>query len=193
MPKKQQKWIVDDPLRTIKNTSGSTPAVPLSFPAAASGVQLPQLSPLIICDLDDTLCYPSPYQQLLTIEAIEAQHQLAQTRKFKQALLDAPLAPWVTDNRDLLDGEVFIATGRWCYQHDETVAWLAAHAIKISKIFWLSFDGWDSYFYRKRDLILNLLRLSCEVWIIDDDIRIIEWCCARGLPTVHIKDGEIAE
>lgn len=143
----------------------------------------------IICDLDDTLCYPSPYQKLLSIEKIEDQHTLATTRKFKQSLLKAPLAPWVSQFPEILNGTIWIVTGRWTYQQRETIYWLYYHNIHVFQISFLNFESWDLYFTKKTNLINRIITRTKNHVVIDDNEDIIKWARFEGLKTIFIKNG----
>jgi hypothetical protein len=150
---------------------------------------------ITLCDLDDTLAYPSPYSQLNTIEGLEAQHKFAKTPEFKQALLDVPPAKWVTDRNDLLSGPVMIITGRWHYNATETLKWLRAHKISYNCLKFLCYEGQEDYIKKKCRILDLFLKEydSDQIRLIDDDEAICMYAKTKRIHVYQVKDGDLFE
>lgn len=148
---------------------------------------------IILCDLDDTLAYPSPYRQVDQKLPLSEQHKYAQSPSFKQALLDVPLAPWVRKNTALLEGRLIIPTGRWAYNEPETRQWLKAHGIVADEIVFLNFDGYAGYLEKKGALVQRYCG-DCSpenVRVIDDNREVVDRARELGCDGIFIERGYI--
>lgn len=126
---------------------------------------------VLIMDIDDTLTFPSPYRQ--------TPDQETKTPEFEKRLANAPVAPWVANNRDLLRAsEVYYITGRPAEFKMVTEKWLRQYNFPTPKrgVVYLDYGGHLNFQKYVNDKIYWIRQFSTgkkDVTVIEDSEQII--------------------
>jgi len=138
---------------------------------------------VLILDIDDTLTFPSPYRQV--------PDQETRTPEFEKRLANAPVAPWVANNRELLQAsQVFYITGRPHEFSFVTEKWLRQHAFPqwTRGIVYLDFGAhlnYARYVADKLDRIRQFSSGKRDVTVIEDSRDIVNQVRAQ-FPDIHV-------
>jgi len=176
-----------------------------------------RLLQIIICDMDNTLCFPSPYCEESYLRlSLKEQHIKAQTGSFAMQCLETPLAKWVSEYRNqFFDFHLFpstyfklLLTARWFYLKTITERWLQHHNLFFDYIHFLNFNDFKTLQKEKVIYIQRVIQnFPCEFLhspvmnylIFDDNKAIIKELAKTryrtgAIPHFYlIQEGELME
>lgn len=147
---------------------------------------------VLILDIDDTLTFPSPYRQTPDLET--------RTPGFERRLANAPIAPWVANNRELLKAsEVYYITGRPNLFRVVTQDWLKSRGFPMwsKPIIYLDYGShldYNRYVREKLDAIRHFSANKKDVTVLEDSIDIVNQVHAQfpRINVIRIVNGTIS-
>lgn len=152
---------------------------------------------LVASDVDDTLCWKSPFQQLIQDHLdVKMQNIIRDSPEFHAKLAKAPYAPWVSRPifKSILGKaiSVLIPTGRPESMNYITKHWLQP-IIPEFTIVNTEFTSYDAYIKKREDFIRELIGYKCHVLYIDDSKHLFDYACGCNINSIWIHDGEISD